>query len=152
MCEAVHNYAHLLGSVPNFYETQKLCDKAVNTFPSTIQFVLDQFKTRAMCDKAVDTCPFVFDSVPDQYTTQKLCDKIVSKDPFMLKYCHDKYKTQKMCYKAVDFYLLKFVPDWLVTSKMIEKLDSAVFPNGRVVFGDLSSDVASFFSEDVGLK
>ena len=42
----------------------------------------------------------------------------------MLKYCLDRYKTQEICDKAVDFYLpsLKFILDWFVTSKMIEKL------------------------------
>ena len=41
-------------------------DKAVDTYPSTIKYVLDQCKTQEMGDKAVDRCPFVFDSVPDQ--------------------------------------------------------------------------------------
>ena len=44
-----------------------------------------------------------------------------------------------MCFKAVDSYLLalKFVCYWFVTSKMIEKLDSAVFSGKCIVFGDL---------------
>ena len=39
----------------------------------------------------------------------------------MLKYFPDKYITQKMCDEAVDDFLprLNFVPEWLVTSKMI---------------------------------
>ena len=55
-------------------------------------------------------------------------DKIVSEDPFNLKYCHDRYKTQQMCNKKfVDKFLpvLKFVPGWLVTSKMTKKLLTA---------------------------
>ena len=32
-----------------------------------IQFVCEYYKTQEMCVKAVDTCPFVFGSVPDQY-------------------------------------------------------------------------------------
>ena len=40
--KAVDDYAHVLGSVPDCYKTQKICDKAANT------------------------CPFVFDSVPEQ--------------------------------------------------------------------------------------
>lgn len=43
----------------------------------------------------------------------------------MLKYCPDRNKTPKICDKAVDGCLssLKFVPDWLVTSKMLEILE-----------------------------
>ena len=47
-----------------------------------------------------------------------------------------------MCDKAVDSYLLavKFVPDWFVLSKIIEKHDNAVFSDKNIVFGDLKSD------------
>ena len=34
--------------------TQKICDKAVNTYPSTIKFVPECFMTQEMCDKAVN--------------------------------------------------------------------------------------------------
>ena len=80
-----------------------MCNKAVSTYPFTIQFVTDRFKTQEMDDKAAN--------------------------PFMLNYCPDKYKTQEMCNKAVDscWLALKFVRDWFVTNKMIEKPDSAIF-------------------------
>ena len=42
-----------------------MCNKAVGTYPSPIQFVSECYKTQEMCDTAVDTCPCVFDSVPD---------------------------------------------------------------------------------------
>ena len=47
----------------------------------------------------------------------------------MLKFCPDKYKTQEMCDEAVDSCLLalKFVPDWFVMNKVVEKLHSALF-------------------------
>ena len=41
--------------VPDGYETQKMYDKAVSIFPSTIQFIPFQFKTKKMCDETVDT-------------------------------------------------------------------------------------------------
>ena len=53
-----------------------------------------------------------------------------------------------MCDKAVesDLVVLKFVPDWFVTSKIIEKLDGAVFSNDDIVFGGLDSiDFLPFF-------
>ena len=34
-----------------------MCDKAVDTYPSTIEYVPDQFRTQEMCDKALDKCP-----------------------------------------------------------------------------------------------
>ena len=67
MCHKTVDYynSHILEFVSNFYETQKICDKAVDTYPSGIQFVPECYKTQKMCDKTVDTCPFVFDSVHD---------------------------------------------------------------------------------------
>ena len=37
--KAVDNYAHALECAPDCYKTQELCNKAVNTSPSAIQFV-----------------------------------------------------------------------------------------------------------------
>ena len=43
-----------------------------------------------------------------------------------------------MCDKAVDSYLLrvKFIPDWFVTSQVIEELNSAALSDRYRVFGD----------------
>ena len=43
-----------------------MCNKAVNTYPSTTRFVPDCCKTQEMCDKTVNTCFNVFHSVSDQ--------------------------------------------------------------------------------------
>ena len=96
-----------------------MCDKADNTSPSAIQFAPENYKSQKMCDKAVHTCPFVFDSVSNQYKTQEMCDK------------------------AVDSNLLtsKFVRDWFVTSKMIEKLDNVVFSNVDIDVVDIDSEL-----------
>ena len=40
MCN-VDNYANALGSVLDCYKTQKMCYKAVITYPSAIQLILD---------------------------------------------------------------------------------------------------------------
>ena len=55
-----------------------MCDKAVNTYPSTIEYVPDQFKSQEMCDKAVNKCFFAFDSIPDWYKTQEMFDIFIS--------------------------------------------------------------------------
>ena len=39
-----------------------MCNKALNTYPFTMQFVPDS----VMCNKAVVACPFIFDSVLDE--------------------------------------------------------------------------------------
>ena len=74
--------------------------------------------------------------------------------PFILKYCLDRYKTQEMYHKAVDVFLttLKFVPDWFVTNKMLEKLGDVVFSKDDIVFVYENSDNVTFFSDDVGLN
>ena len=65
----------------------------------------------------------------------------------MLKYCLDRYKTQEMCDKAVDEFLpaLKFVPDWFITNKMLEKLIDALFVNDDVIFINEDCDSVTFF-------
>lgn len=84
MCnEDVNNYAHA---------QEYVCNKGMNSFPSSIQVILKYYKAREMCDKAVYICYFVFISVPDWYNTQNMCD---IEDTSLLKYCLDKYNTQK---------------------------------------------------------
>ena len=39
--EAVNNYPHVLEVVPERYKAQKMCDKAVDTYPFTIKFVTE---------------------------------------------------------------------------------------------------------------
>ena len=72
----------------------------------------------------------------------------------MLKFYLDRYKTQEMRDEAVDACLpaLKFVSDWSVTNKMIEKHDNVVFSNGDIIFLDTDSDNATFFSDDIILN
>ena len=44
-----------------------------------------------------------------------------------------------MCDKPVDAFLstLKFVSDWFVTNKMLQKLDDGLFSNDDIVFVNL---------------
>ena len=48
-----------------------------------------------MCDKAVDTYLSITEYVLDGFKSQEMCDKLVSDDLFKLKYCHDRYNTQR---------------------------------------------------------
>lgn len=58
---------------------QRLCDKAVDTYPSTIKFVPECFYAWKRCDSAVDTSLFVFDSVSDGYKNQESWIKLFPK-------------------------------------------------------------------------
>ena len=66
-----------------------MCDKVVNTYPSTIKFVLK--------------CPnFIPDKYnPDKYKTQRIFDSVISEDFSLILYCLDKYKTQKCVMKLL---------------------------------------------------
>ena len=65
-----------------------------------------------------------------------MCDRDVSEDPSLIVYCPDKYITQKMCDEAVDDSVaaLKLIPYWFVTSKMIEKLYTALHPGENILY------------------
>ena len=47
-----------------------MCDKAVNTYDSTIKLASDWYKTQETCDKAVHKCFLAFVYIPDQHKTQ----------------------------------------------------------------------------------
>ena len=68
----------------------------------------------------------------------------------MLKYCLDRYNTQKIYNKAIDIFLptLKFVTDSFVTSKMIKKLDDALFANDDINFVNEDSNYVTFFNDE----
>ena len=71
-----------------------------------------------------------------------MCDRVISEDPFMLVYCPDKDKTQIMCDEVVDNCLavLKLIPDWFVTSKMIKRLLTTLYADYNILY----------FNEDFG--
>ena len=54
----------------------------------------------------------------------------------MVVYFPNRYKTQRICDGPADDCLaaLKFIPDWFVTSKMLEKLDNPLHANDDVLF------------------
>ena len=46
----------MLDSVSDCCKNQQMCNKAVNTHPSTIQFVPECYKTQEISDKTVNMC------------------------------------------------------------------------------------------------
>ena len=75
-------------------------------------------------------------------------DIVISEDPFSIRYVPDQYKTQQMSDDAVDDCLpaLKFVPDWFVTSKMLEKLDNALHANHDILFYNENFNKVTFIA------
>ena len=130
-----------------------MCYKAISTYPSTIKFDPEFYKTQEMCNKAVNRC-FLFDSIPDRHKTQVMCGRFVSEDPFVIVYCPDHlYETQKKCDKAVDYSLaaFKLVPDWLVTSKMIKDIFTALYTDENMLyFNDVYGNVM-FSCNEMGI-
>ena len=127
-----------------------MCDKAVDTYPSTTKFFPECYKTQKICHRAVQRCFFVFDSIPDKYKTQEICNVAASLYfPFIL-YCPYKYITQEMCSEAVEDSLaaLKLIPDWFVTSKIIKKLFTALYVGKSILyFNEDSGDAVNNYNE-----
>ena len=67
--------------------------------------------------------------ITDLYKTQEICNRIIFEDPFSIRYVREQYKTQQMYNEAVDDCLavLKFVPDWIVASKMSKRKEIDIF-------------------------
>ena len=60
-----------------------MCNKAIGTYHSPMQFVPECYKSQEMFDKAVNTCRFVSDSVPDLYMSQERFDSVAPKEAFV---------------------------------------------------------------------
>ena len=66
-----------------------------------------------------------------QFRPQEMCNSIVSEDCFLIVYCPDSYRTQKVIKMLTA---LKLIPDCFVTSKMIEKLFTALHVDKNILF------------------
>ena len=87
-----------------------------------------------MCDKTVGKCFFVFVFIPDWYKTPVMCERVVSEDYFLIVYCIN--KIQRLYDQAIDDCLaaLKFIPNWFVKNKMLEKFYIALLANDDILF------------------
>ena len=47
---------------------------------------------------------------------------------------------------------IEFVPDWLVTNKMLEIIDNFVFLNDDIDLDCIDSDVVTFLSDDMDIN
>ena len=65
----------MLELVPNYYKNQQMSSKAVANYHHVLKFVTDCYMTQNMCDKAVNTHP----STVQCFKTQEICDKVVTR-------------------------------------------------------------------------
>ena len=82
-----------------------------------------------------------------------MCYRVVSEDPFLIVYCPDKFKTQRICRESVDDSLaaLKLIPDWLVASKMIKKLFTALYADENILCFNEDSENIVFSCNEIGI-
>ena len=59
-------------------QDSKMCDKAVDTHPTTIKYIPECYKTQDMCYKAVHRCFLLFDSIPSILFDSKKLKKYIS--------------------------------------------------------------------------
>ena len=87
----------------------------------------DHFKTQRMCERAFEESPHSLEFVPD-HLKKKICERAVEKHPYNLKIVPDHLKTQEMCDKAVHIklYTLRHVVDWFVTQEEIDLWDDDI--------------------------
>ena len=70
-----------------------MCNKAVDTYPSAIQFLPEYYRTREVCDKVVNTFLYlILLLIKIRFT--KCVTELFSKILFVLKRFLDRYKTQ----------------------------------------------------------
>ena len=69
-----------------------------------MELIPEYYKTQEMYGKSIDTCPFVFHSVPDWCKTQEICDEAISNGDFMLKYSSIDIKPKKFVIKKLIIF------------------------------------------------
>ena len=86
----------------------------------------------------------------------KKCATVVCEDSFLIVYCPNKYKThkiQKICDEAVNDSLsaLKVIPDWFVSTKIIEVLFTALYADENILHFNDSGNVV-FSCNEMGIN
>ena len=123
------------GPVPECNKNQQICDKAIDSYPHASKFVFDCYMIQNFVIK-LSTHDSTTQLVPECHKTQKMFDKAVYRYFFAFSFVPDQNKTQIMCNEAVGDCLVtsKFISDWFITSKMLEKIDKALLVNDDILF------------------
>ena len=77
--------------------------------------VLDHFKTKRMCERAIEDEPETLEFVPDHFKAQEMCDKAVEEDPCALEFVPDwfvKLQQVKIWHDDDDYDDGDEIPEW----------------------------------------
>ena len=142
MCKnVIKKLPFVIRSIPDWYKTQEMCDKVILENEGTFMFVSECYKNQKMCNKAIDNYADALEFISEWYKSNKISaikkwNKAVGIYPSAIQFGPECYKIQERRDKAVDHFppALKFVSVWFVTSKLIKKLDDAIFANDNIIF------------------
>ena len=106
-----------------------------------------------MSDRAVSTYPSTIKFVSECFMTQKMCDRVAPEDHFLIVYCPDKYITQRIYDEAVgnSLTVLKLIPDWFVTSKLIKYLYTALYTDKNILYFNSNSGNVVFYCNEIDI-
>ena len=81
---AVDTCPFVSDSVPDWYQTQEMCDEIVFEDLFTLKHCLDRYKTQEMCNKAINTFLLTLKFVPDWFVASKMIKKLLIIYPLMI--------------------------------------------------------------------
>ena len=133
-----------------------MCNKGILENCWTIKSVSACYKNQEMCNKAVDIYPHVLEFVSECFKTQEMYHKTVTCfliSFFLIIHCPDKNITQTMSGKAVDDSQasLKLIADCFLTSKMIKKRYTALYPDDNLIYFNGNCDDVVFSCNEMGV-
>ena len=123
---AVKKLPFVIRYVPGRYKTKKMYNEVISENGGMLEFIPDYYKDQKMCDKAVDNCFHASRFAPNCYKIQKCSIKLLVRVVLLYLFLFLINVRPKKCVIKLLIPALKFVTDWFVTNKMIEKLDNTV--------------------------
>ena len=85
-----------LGDFLDRFKTKRVCEKAVEDEPETLEYVPDHLKTEDISKDAVRREPYPLGHVPDHLKAKKMCEKVIEEDPWLYP-VPDCFNTKRMC-------------------------------------------------------
>ena len=97
----------MLKLVSDHFKTKKMYKHAVKKLQFVVRYVPEWYNTQEMCDK------HILGNDRTKIKNQKMCYKAVGNCVYALEFVSDCYKNQKMCNKVVNIYpsAIQFIPE-----------------------------------------
>ena len=67
----------MLYAVPDCIKTKRICERAVEYDPETLEYMSDHLKKEEIWKEAVRREPYALMCVPDCFKTEEMCEKVV---------------------------------------------------------------------------